>query len=254
MFFFFSFFFFFSVFFLFSLFLFRSRFLLGSFLWGLCWGRCPPSPSAPCGLWGLCWGRFSGVLVGFLRGFGLLLVALVLAFGSVAPVGSVFGVGPGVCFWVRLFGPRLLGLALGSGSLGLALWSFFGVLLLGLALWSFFGVLLFGPSFGSGSLVLGFLAGPLVLVWLRFLAPGFLAGPLGLVWLRFLAPGFWFGPLVLVGSGFGAGFWFGPRVWFGAGLLVGSGSFGWLRLFWFLGVFFPRCLVFAGGWFLVFFF
>ena len=228
MFFFFSFFFFFSVFFLFSLFLFRSRFLLGSFLWGLCWGRCPPSPSAPCGLWGLCWGRFSGVLVGFLRGFGLLLVALVLAFGSVAPVGSVFGVGPGVCFWVRL--------------LGLALWSFFGVLLLGLALWSFFGVLLFGPSFGSGSLVLGFLAGPLVLVWLRFLAPGFLAGPLVLVWLRFLAPGFWFGPLVLVGSGFGAG------------LLVGSGSFGWLRLFWFLGVFFPRCLVFAGGWFLVFFF
>ena len=232
MFFFFSFFFFFSVFFLFSLFLFRSRFLLGSFLWGLCWGRCPPSPSAPCGLWGLCWGRFSGVLVGFLRGFGLLLVALVLAFGSVAPVGSVFGVGPGVCFWVLLLGPALWSSAFGSCSL----------------------VLLWGPSFGSGSLVLGFLAGPLVLVWLRFLAPGFLAGPLGLVWLRFLAPGFWFGPLVLVGSGFGAGFWFGPRVWFGAGLLVGSGSFGWLRLFWFLGVFFPRCLVFAGGWFLVFFF
>ena len=195
MFFFFSFFFFFSVFFLFSLFLFRSRFLLGSFLWGLCWGRCPPSPSAPCGLWGLCWGRFSGVLVGFLRGFGLLLVALVLAFGSVAPVGSVFGVGPGVCFWVRLFG------------------SCFWVLLLGLALWSFFGVLLFGPSLGSG-------------FWVRLFGPRLFGWSFGFG----LAPVF--GSRLLVWS-FGFGwlrFWCWVLVWSSG--LVWCWAFGWLRIFW----------------------
>lgn len=183
-FFFFSFFFFFSVFFLFSLFLFRSRFLLGSFLWGLCWGRCPPSPSAPCGLWGLCWGRFSGVLVGFLRGFGLLLVALVLAFGSVAPVGSVFGVGPGVCFWVRLFGPRLFGWSFGFGLAPVFGSRFFG--------WSFgFGL---APVFGSRLLVWSFGFG-----WLRFWC-WVLVWSSGLVWcwafgwLRL----FWLAPALLV--------------------------------------------------------
>ena len=216
MFFFFSFFFFFSVFFLFSLFLFRSRFLLGSFLWGLCWGRCPPSPSAPCGLWGLCWGRFSGVLVGFLRGFGLLLVALVLAFGSVAPVGSVFGVGPGVCFWVRL-----LGLAFGSCFWVRLFGSCFWVRLLGLALWSFFGVLLFGPSLGS-------------FFWVRLFGPRLFGWSFGFGWLRFWC---W----VLVWS-FGFGwlrFWCWVLVWSSG--LVWCWAFGWLRLFWLA----PALLVFG---------
>ena len=201
-----------------------------------------------------CWGRSFGVFVGVGVLRRLRLRAVFGVFVGVVSLGSlwVFS-GVLVCFW--LLWSLLLALWLLSGrSLGSVRVFAFGSGSLGLAFGSCSLVLLWGPSFGSGSLVLGFLAGPLVLVWLRFLAPGFLAGPLGLVWLRFLAPGFWFGPLVLVGSGFGAGFWFGPRVWFGAGLLVGSGSFGWLRLFWFLGVFFPRCLVFAGGWFLVFFF
>ena len=171
--------------------------LLGSFLWGPC-GFSPGFWSA-FGCFGPCFWLCGSCRVGLWGRSGCLLLGP--AFGS--------------CFWVRLFGPRLLGLALGSGSLGLALWSFFGVLLLGLALWSFFGVLLLGPALWSSAFWL--------VLWFWF-GSGF--------WL----PVFW---LVLW-------FWFGSG--FGAGLLVGSGSFG----FW--AFFSPGVLCLPGVGFWSFFF
>ena len=178
--------------------------LLGSFLWGPC-GFSPGFWSA-FGCFGPCFWLCGSCRVGLWGRSGCLLLGP--AFGS--------------CFGVRLFGPRLLGLALGSGSLGLALWSFFGVLLWGPALWSFFGVLLFGPSLGS-------------FFWVRLFGPRLFGWSFGFG----LAPVF--GSRLLVWS-FGFGwlrFWCWVLVWSSG--LVWCWAFGWLRLFWLA----PALLVFG---------